>query len=269
MKLVCVGDVNLDYYTNMKKKFLGGISLNFAVNAKELGADVSIVSCIGDYQGRYKNIKQILSNLRINTERLHVKHGKTPEQNIKIIDDGSRKFIGYTEGVLKNFKLNKGDIKFIKSHDVVIVPFSEGTIRLFKQIMALDYNITRISDFSEDSKYGIPFKIIEKHIYNLDIIFIGGNERIIPKASFLSKKYKKLIVITLGKKGSLAILDGKKTFYPTRPIKAIDTTGCGDAFQAAFTISYLVDKKILRALKAGTKQALKVAKHFGGTKYEI
>ena len=45
--------------------------------------------------------------------------------------------------------------------------------------------------------------------------------------------------------------------------KIVDTTGCGDAFQAAFTVSYFKDGDIRKALKAAAQQAAKVIQHYG------
>ncbi len=35
MKLLCIGDVGIDNYDNLNKTLVGGISFNFAVNAKD------------------------------------------------------------------------------------------------------------------------------------------------------------------------------------------------------------------------------------------
>ncbi|MEP7346524.1 MAG: PfkB family carbohydrate kinase, partial [Gemmatimonadaceae bacterium] len=48
MKIVAVGECTRDRYVDRTVETVGGISLNFAVNARRCGAEhVAIVSCIG------------------------------------------------------------------------------------------------------------------------------------------------------------------------------------------------------------------------------
>src|SRR4051794_1297837 len=44
----------------------------------------------------------------------------------------------------------------------------------------------------------------------------------------------KIICITLGARGVLALIDGAPLIIPGRPVKAVDTTGAGDCFVGAF-----------------------------------
>ena len=48
MKIVSVGESTIDHYLDLNRSFVGGISLNYAVNAKRCGAKVvSLVSSVG------------------------------------------------------------------------------------------------------------------------------------------------------------------------------------------------------------------------------
>ena len=65
----------------------------------------------------------------------------------------------------------------------------------------------------------------------------------------------KKIVITLGEKG-LFYSDGKEEIYlKARPVKAIDTTGAGDAFNGGFAFSLFQGKKIRECLELANKVA--------------
>ena len=46
--------------------------------------------------------------------------------------------------------------------------------------------------------------------------------------------------------------------------KVIDTTGCGDAFQAAFTASYFAIQNVEASLLAGAELGRKAAMRHGG-----
>jgi sugar/nucleoside kinase (ribokinase family) len=44
----------------------------------------------------------------------------------------------------------------------------------------------------------------------------------------------------------------------------VDTTGCGDAYQAAFTVAWFKNKDIQAAMEAGSMAASDVLSHLGG-----
>jgi len=72
------------------------------------------------------------------------------------------------------------------------------------------------------------------------------------------------VVVTLGAEGSVALLNGEPIYEPSMKVdNVVDSTGCGDAFQAAFTVSYWRDRNIRLALKSGAKQAAKAIQHWG------
>ena len=57
--------------------------------------------------------------------------------------------------------------------------------------------------------------------------------RFIEAARSLQAGTDKIICVTLGKRGVLALVDGEPLIIPGRAVKAIDTTGAGDCFVGA------------------------------------
>ncbi len=273
MKIISVGDIGIDEYVNLDIKKPGGIAFNFAINVIKNNVDCSLLSVIGkDQEG--KQLKNLLRSLNIDISHLQKVNGKTAKQNIALKENGERKFVGYNAGVLAKWSLNKSDSKFILEHNAVFVPLSDGLEDIVHAIASLEGNITKIIDFSQDYEFA-DFKsednLIAKHCINFDIIFIGGNEKLIKRVKTLSTKFpKKLFILTLGNQGSLAFKNGKKYFQRAKKVqKVIDTTGCGDAFQAGFVTTYLNNKDIQQALKSGAKQAESVITHIGSTELNL
>ena len=99
MRLVSIGECTIDSYRELQKEFVGGISLNFAVNAKRCGADsVSLISRIGtDHNAR---ILKKLAEEGVDSSCVTVTQGNTARQEI-IVADGERIFPpgGYDSGV--------------------------------------------------------------------------------------------------------------------------------------------------------------------------
>lgn len=73
----------------------------------------------------------------------------------------------------------------------------------------------------------------------------------------------KLVVITDGKNGAYAY-DGKELYrQPILPAKAVERTGAGDAFAAAFLAALVYRKPIHEALRWGTVNSASVIEHIG------
>ena len=72
-----------------------------------------------------------------------------------------------------------------------------------------------------------------------------------------------LIVVTDGKNGSYAYMDGHVYYQPAKHAKkVVDSTGCGDAYSAAFIASYVRHEDVPRAMRAGAAYAVVIlAKH--------
>ena len=90
--------------------------------------------------------------------------------------------------------------------------------------------------------------------------YIGGNDQLqaANRSGELDKLLKlgiKNIIITLGEKG-LFYSDGKEEiFLKAISVKAIDTTGAGDAFNGGFAFSLFQGKKIRECLRLANKVA--------------
>ncbi|HMM89850.1 ribokinase [Bradyrhizobium sp.] len=59
----------------------------------------------------------------------------------------------------------------------------------------------------------------------------------------------KIICVTLGKRGVLALIQGEASLIPGRPVKAVDTTGAGDCFVGALAARLAKGRTIHDALE--------------------
>ena len=98
----------------------------------------------------------------------------------------------------------------------------------------------------------------------LTIAFVSGDQSTVEQLRSLSRKSNCLIVVTLGSEGSIALNNGEPIHQSATIVPdVVDSTGCGDAFQAAFTVSYCTDGNIKKALQCGADQAARVLQHYG------
>ncbi len=80
----------------------------------------------------------------------------------------------------------------------------------------------------------------------------------------LSELGPRLVGVTLGHEGYLAIVDGTTIGRPAYPVDAIDTTGCGDVFHAGFIYGLLGKWDGERCLDCAAWSAAMVATKMGG-----
>jgi len=272
MKIVSVGEVTVDHYLNQNLSFVGGIGLNFAVQAKRSGAEnVSMVSCVGD--GSYGAwVLATLAKEQIDTTHLAVLAGKTAEIDIEVDEDGERFFPpgGFQLNVLGQLQLTENAKAFIAQHDVVSTQYDgEAADSLTAQLLELPTDkIKRVLDFGDWSD-GRQKSLSLATLNAIDIAFFSGDEETVKWLEPFIEQVNCLIVVTLGAEGSLALTPTESYFQPALAVdKLIDTTGCGDAFQAAFSLSYFQDRDIPVALRRGAEQAAQVLQHFGAFSQE-
>ena len=69
---------------------------------------------------------------------------------------------------------------------------------------------------------------------------------------------KKAVVMTGGKEGCWAFLEGRAVHFPAFPVQAVDTTGAGDVFHGAFLVRWLETEDPVSAIRfASAAAALK------------
>jgi sulfofructose kinase len=80
----------------------------------------------------------------------------------------------------------------------------------------------------------------------------------------LSELGPSVVGVTLGDKGSIALTDGEIIHQPAYPVKAIDTTGCGDVFHAGFIYGILQKWSARKSLDFAAWAAAMVSCYMGG-----
>jgi ribokinase len=79
--------------------------------------------------------------------------------------------------------------------------------------------------------------------------------RIIDAAKTVQGGGHRIVCVTLGKRGVLALADGKPLMIEGRPVKAVDTTGAGDCFVGAVAAQLAAKKSISDALNYANRAA--------------
>ena len=108
-------------------------------------------------------------------------------------------------------------------------------------------------------------------IDSLDFIFVNDREaRLYTGAATLGdaiaewRKRKAITIIKLGDQGAVWLAPDRDILVPAPKVKAIDTTGAGDSFNAGFLVAWLNGKNPADCLKAGNKVGADSTRTAGG-----
>jgi len=251
----------VDVYPELDKVYVGGPSLNIATQCILSGiTNVSVIGAVGnDSHGTL--IEKHLDTCAIDRTHLYRVNIATASNKIFINEQGDRYFKedSWQGGAFDAFRLTQNDWQWLESSDVVAMPAGDPNLdellkrRNDKQLVVIDF-----MDYLELS-------FVEKKIENIDISFISVQEERLEDLYALANRTGKMIVATLGAKGSVAFWNNKS--YHQDAIESneiVDTTGCGDAFQAAFTIEWLQSRDIKKALLTGAVAAKRILTFMGG-----
>lgn len=83
---------------------------------------------------------------------------------------------------------------------------------------------------------------------NTELRDSDDHARFIEAARSLPTGHDKIICVTLGQRGVLALVNGEPVIVPGRRVKAVDTTGAGDCFVGAVAAQLAFGKSIRAAL---------------------
>lgn len=259
MNVVCVGDCGIDHYLPSGDVFFGGITANFARNAKQAfpAEDaVQIVSAVGDDEGA----ELVISSLSNSGIDCHISQlpGTTPVQYIEIQPDGERKFVRYEEGVLRDFHFTEAQQRIIAHSDLLVAPVYLQIVGLFDELVSIPTAGRTAIDFADFLAHP-DFDLLERYVEDVDIGFFGlsgDDETTIAHVENLARKHGKLFVVTLGADGSRAYHGDERIDCAAVPVaEIVDTTGAGDAFAAGFLSRYCHNQDIPNSLAAGADLA--------------
>lgn len=258
-KIAAVGDNCMDVYDNLGEAYPGGNPVNVSVYIKRLGYESSYTGVVGNDEYGPVMINAIKEK-GVDVSHLKTLQGKTAVTHVKL-DNGERILGDYDEGVMADFVLEKEDIDFLKSHDLVVSGIWGMVDKYLKDIKSPETKIA----FDYATKY--DSEIIETSARYVDYAFFAwDNEDIDELKEFMisiKNKGAGTVIVTRGEKGSIAY-DGN-TFIECGIVKCnvVDTMGAGDSFIAGFLCGILSGNSIKDSMMIGAKNSSITLEYFG------
>jgi sugar/nucleoside kinase (ribokinase family) len=260
MKIACFTVAAMDQFSQAGTAHAGGNALNQAVRFRHLGHETLFAGALGtDKAGDV--IAALLSAEGVDLSCLHRVEGQTASNRLVNDAAGERHGVAgaWENGVYTDFRLSQADWDHMAACDVWCThadcpDFAEALRRKrVDQRLAVDF-LHLLDPERLAACAGVA-----------DICYIGGTPDMAGPLAELSKDRPGVMVLTLGAQGSLAFSGGRQYHQPAvETAGVVDTTGCGDAFQAAFTASWLTNGDLEAALRAGAENGWIAALTRGG-----
>jgi ribokinase len=286
MKLFVVGDVCLDVLCSIRERAalgeekhidnlafsLGGNAANFAFAAAKLGLKTGLVSVIGkDFATGF--LKQQLKSAGV---KLHFKEAQIQNSySVHLVEKNGQRFsysayktleIFFSKDVEKLLlpKLGSGDIVFFGGY-FHIPSMHSGFSRLLKKIRDKGCLVGFDLNFDEFGKWKIfDFLPLIDFLFlnDLELKCLTRKQKEKEATELLFSKGASSIILKKGAKGSAFFSNGFSCRASAVKTRAVDTTGAGDIFNAAFLKAFFEGKDAKKCLCfANFVAAKKVEKH--------
>jgi fructoselysine 6-kinase len=254
----------VDLYPQQGKYYPGGNALNQAVRFAQMGHHTAFVGALGaDIAG--DQLVALLTSESVDVSHVHRVRGPTATNQITVDEAGERFGIegAWAGGVYEGYELDASDWAFLEGVDVWAThadcpSYAEALERKGdRQAMTVDFLHLLDPD------------LLAKSLQVVDVAYIGGTPEMVPDLAALARASPRgIVVLTLGAEGSIAFDRRAIVHQEALPVeRVVDTTGCGDAFQAGFTARYLQTRDVRASLLAGADLGRTTAQHFGGTRW--
>ncbi|MBQ9755971.1 MAG: carbohydrate kinase [Clostridia bacterium] len=277
-----IGEILVDMFGEKKdgklafQACIGGATLNAGASAKKTGAKVAFVGRVGkDTTGKFliseaEKVGFDILDIQVDNER------NTTLAFVTLVD-GERDF-AFNRHDTADYNIDFHAIDFEKFENLTTIYVGsimlseqagrEFADKLIKKAKSLGVKVCFDVNFRMDlyGDFNQAVKAYKPMIDGADVVKFSDDELVSytgieDKIKAIESFYKKdkLVIVTLGSKGSMYYLNGKHAIVPTLQVKPIDTTGAGDAFFGAL-LACLENKELTEET---VKNALVVANKAG------
>jgi len=258
---------------NIEETISGGSVANSIVGLSQLGNDVGFIGKIND-DDLGKKYEEGLTK-----EKVQYFYNKKQETSptgtclILITPDAERTMVTFL-GIAGKINIQDINEKIIKESEMIFLEgylWDEGEPKsAFDKAMSLSKTkAMSLSDQFCVERHKINFLNLVKN--KLDITFANEQEitSLIDAKNFdqvieFGKQLGKLLIITRGEKGSVAIKNQEVVECQIKPnLKIVDLTGAGDLFAAGFLHGYINNISKKECLEKGTEMSSKIIQKIG------
>jgi ribokinase len=284
LRLLVIGDIAWDIFIRPERDLVrgsdvlgtvdvmpGGAAANVAVWAARLGADVTLVGKIGD-DTLGTLMRSHLQSEGVGRHAIVVPGGLSTRVGILVSPDGEHSFVidhtkvlRFEVGDAPPSLLDAADAVFFNGYDIFLARSAAFLAPLLAA--ARDRRVPIVFDpssFALIQAFG-PARLMED-VGPVDLLLANDAEadrlRGGRPMSALGS-WAGLAVVKQGPGGAAAYAGDAAWHAGANPVKVVDTTGAGDAFDAAFMVEWFTSRDMGAALAAANRLGSHVAGHLG------
>ena len=280
-RIVAMGDGLWDLFPDGPR--FGGATANYACHASILGADVHMVSGVGEDE-HGEALLQVYQKHGVSTDLVQVlKDYPTGVVNVELTESGLPTFTIGENAAWDHWEWSDEFEGTVRQADALYFgtlgqrgeTSREGIRRALA--MAQDQNIPRILDINLRAPFYDDI-LIRESIALCSVLKLSDEElERVTQACELDSSFTSidaleelrsnfgldLVVITRGAEGAVLISEDGVVEQPGEPASVVDTVGAGDSFTASMTLGLLEGKDYPQILKDACKVAARVCSHAG------
>ncbi|QGY47540.1 ribokinase [Maribellus comscasis] len=283
-KIVVIGSSNVDMIMKMERlprigetiadaEFLqtyGGKGANQAIGSVRAGGNVAFVNCVGDDAFTPQMLKNFKAD-ELDIRFVFQEEGISSGYALVMIGDQGNNYLSVAPGA--NYRL-------IPARIDEAMPVIEESAMILMQYEIPEQTIKYVFDIAKEKNIPVLWNFAPARSFNLSYIgetailivneteaeFLCGfpvesNEEVEKAGQHLLRMGAKLVIITLGKRGSFALSLIDKIYVPAFNVDVVDTTAAGDVFCGSFAVAQVEGKSLKDALVfASAASALCVTK---------
>lgn len=260
--LAAVGDNCIDRLSGaVTSELVGGNAVNVAVQAARLGLTVAYAGAVGPAgEAEGDRVVAALAARHVDTRLVERRDRPTSITLVHVGADGDRRFLHEDFGACANWTPGPDTLAVLLGARHVHIGWLQDGGALRRALVAAGVSVSQdvtVNAAPED----LGTEGLALAFASLPEADAGGAEA---KAADLVAAGAKGAVVTLGRRGSVALVEGRIWRAKALPVAALDTTGAGDAFIAGFLVARLRGADLPGALAAGHENAARCCLHPGG-----
>ena len=280
-RIVAMGDGLWDLFPDGPR--FGGATANYACHASRLGADVHMVSGVGEDE-RGEALLQVYRKHGVNTDLIQVlKDYPTGVVHVELTENGLPTFTIGENAAWDHWEWNIEIERMVRTADAIYfgtlgqrgLSAREGIRRALE--IANSIKIPRILDINLRTPFYDDIlirdsialcsvlKLSDEEISRVcQACGLSNNASQVETLAAIHEKYGlDLVVITQGSKGATLLSSEGVTEQAGVPANVVDTVGAGDSFTASMTLGLLKGNVYEEILADACEVAAKVCSHAG------
>ncbi len=253
---------------------LGGSSSITAFNVSMLGARTGFVGWVGeDVFGRYVRERLVAAGVDVT----HLRTAGRAKSGITIWATNDRQKAGLTYAgtiaLLRGVDVTSAYLRKARHLHVgayfLQTRLHAGAAALFRRARKLGLTTSLDCNWDPAGKWESNIRAVLKET---DLFFPNEDEALaltgrasVKEAAEELARLARVVVVKRGRKGALVWSKLGYAEVKARPVKAVDTTGAGDSFDAGFLEAYLRGEDLLACARSGVKAGARAVSKVGGT----